>query len=93
MDDACTWYEDQRQGLGSEFLQAVDQVIAAVVEGPMQYRVLVLDSTKPACAGSPTGFSLGYCLTKSWSSDVFTQAETHDNGASVATDLPLCTNQ
>ncbi len=44
MDDAYAWYEAQKPGLGEEFLQAVDDVIATVVESPMRYRVLVLDT-------------------------------------------------
>lgn len=44
MDDAYAWYEAQRSGLGDEFLRAVDHVIATVVESPLRYRVLVLDT-------------------------------------------------
>lgn len=44
MDDAFAWYESQRAGLGGEFLAAVDVALAAVLESPMRYRVLVLDT-------------------------------------------------
>jgi plasmid stabilization system protein ParE len=44
MEDAYAWYESQRTGLGEEFLKAVDQVMAAVAEHPMRFRVLVLDT-------------------------------------------------
>ncbi len=44
MDDAYAWYELQRSGLGEEFLKAVDHVMTTVVESPLRYRVLVLDT-------------------------------------------------
>ena len=44
MDDAYAWYETQKPGLGEDFLQAVDDVMASLVESPMRYRVLVLDT-------------------------------------------------
>lgn len=43
MDDAYVWYESKKPGLGEEFLEAVDDVIATAVEHPMRYRVVVLD--------------------------------------------------
>ena len=44
MDDAYAWYESQRSGLGDEFLTAVDEVMSTLVESPMRFRVLVLDT-------------------------------------------------
>lgn len=34
LDDAAVWYEDQRAGLGSEFLQAVDAALRLVEQWP-----------------------------------------------------------
>ena len=44
MGDAYDWYEAQRAGLGDEFLAAVDDAIAVIMDNPLRYRVLVLDT-------------------------------------------------
>ncbi|MBK8975271.1 MAG: type II toxin-antitoxin system RelE/ParE family toxin [Planctomycetes bacterium] len=44
MSDAYAWYEAQRVGLGDEFLAAVDDVFSTILETPMRFRVLVLDT-------------------------------------------------
>lgn len=36
--EAADWYEAQRPGLGREFLHLVNQVIARIAEGPLQFR-------------------------------------------------------
>ena len=37
MQDAAQWYEHQNQGLGSEYLRAVENSIAAISRNPQQY--------------------------------------------------------
>lgn len=37
LDLAFRWYEDQKLGLGSEFLAAVDELLDSLVENPRQY--------------------------------------------------------
>jgi toxin ParE1/3/4 len=34
---AATWYDDQRAGLGDEFLSAIDEVLERVAVAPLSY--------------------------------------------------------
>jgi hypothetical protein len=34
---AAAWYEDQRRGLGDEFLEAIDEVLDRVAAAPLSY--------------------------------------------------------
>ena len=34
IEDAITWYEQQRSGLGTEFLEAVNLALGAIAENP-----------------------------------------------------------
>ena len=34
IEDATTWYEQQRSGLGTEFLEAVNLALSAIAENP-----------------------------------------------------------
>jgi hypothetical protein len=36
------WYDSQRQGLGAEFRESVDRVIARIADRPLVYVVVVL---------------------------------------------------
>jgi plasmid stabilization system protein ParE len=40
VDTAYEWYEEQRAGLGEEFLAAVDAAVASIVEYPEAYPVV-----------------------------------------------------
>jgi plasmid stabilization system protein ParE len=40
MDAAFGWYENQRQGLGSEYLRAVDAAFAAIARQPGLFRAV-----------------------------------------------------
>jgi plasmid stabilization system protein ParE len=40
IDDAFLWYEDQRPGLGQEFLAAAQAVIDAIAKHPLRYPVI-----------------------------------------------------
>jgi hypothetical protein len=44
LDEAFAWYEAERAGLGDEFLAAVEQLLAVVVEHPLRYRILLRDT-------------------------------------------------
>lgn len=37
IQEAFRWYEEQRQGLGAEFLQAARETLSAVEEAPERY--------------------------------------------------------
>jgi hypothetical protein len=36
--EAASWYEDQRLGLGQDFLRNVDQIVSAIAENPFRFR-------------------------------------------------------
>ena len=38
--DAAEWYEGQREGLGSDFLDAVDAAVVTIVEAPDRWVIL-----------------------------------------------------
>jgi plasmid stabilization system protein ParE len=38
--EAQSWYDDQRPGLGTEFREAVDQLLARLAETPLIYPVV-----------------------------------------------------
>ncbi len=40
MDEAYRWYENQRRGLGEEFLLAVQNAVDSVLENPKMYPVV-----------------------------------------------------
>ena len=40
IDEAFEWYENRREGLGREFLEAVDAGIASVNSNPVMYQVV-----------------------------------------------------
>jgi len=40
---AVRWYEDQRAGLGAEFLGAVDAALAQIAEAPARYPVWMVN--------------------------------------------------
>jgi plasmid stabilization system protein ParE len=40
VDDACAWYERQREGLGEEFLAEVEEVLNRVQQNPEAHAVI-----------------------------------------------------
>lgn len=40
IEDAFTWYEQQRPGLGSEFIRAVDVAISSIGSNPLAYPLI-----------------------------------------------------
>jgi plasmid stabilization system protein ParE len=46
VDEAYLWYENQRQGLGEEFLFAVQNAVDSVLENPEMYPVVRRDTRR-----------------------------------------------
>jgi plasmid stabilization system protein ParE len=44
VEDAFVWYEQQRPGLGSEFLKVLDEGLASIRRGPQLHRVVHRDT-------------------------------------------------
>jgi len=42
-EDAAIWYENQRPGLGEEFVLEVEQILAGAVAAPMRFPVVAQD--------------------------------------------------
>ena len=43
IDAAYRWYEKKREGLGSEFLEAVDKMVNAIAENPERFPTIRKD--------------------------------------------------
>ena len=50
---AATWYDDQRPGLGDEFLSAVDEVLERVAAAPLSYPRGTPRAGRAPCRTSP----------------------------------------
>lgn len=46
LEDVFLWYEEQRPGLGNEFLLAVEQLMGAMLETPRRYRIVHRDTRR-----------------------------------------------
>ena len=57
VEDAYRWYEDQRAGLGDEFLAAVSSVIESLVTYPERFPVVHRQTRRVNCVVSHTAFS------------------------------------
>jgi plasmid stabilization system protein ParE len=55
LEEAFLWYEAQRPGLGSEFLDAVEQAFRGVLENPRRYRVAYRDTRRAHVRRFPYG--------------------------------------
>ncbi|MGL6075217.1 MAG: type II toxin-antitoxin system RelE/ParE family toxin [Fimbriiglobus sp.] len=55
-DEAFDWYNAQRPGLGSEFVEAVQSVLASISRSPFQHAVVIEDIRKAVVQRFP------YCL-------------------------------
>jgi toxin ParE1/3/4 len=38
--EAFTWYEEQKQGLGDEFLKSLDNAYQSIIQNPSTYRII-----------------------------------------------------
>ncbi|MBI3391934.1 MAG: type II toxin-antitoxin system RelE/ParE family toxin [Nitrospirae bacterium] len=45
-EEAITWYDGQRQGLGEEFLREIDEVILRAAEKPERFPFILSDVRK-----------------------------------------------
>jgi plasmid stabilization system protein ParE len=55
VEEACRWYEQQRSGLGGEFLLSLDATLRAIGEQPEQYPVLHRATRRALLARFPYG--------------------------------------
>jgi plasmid stabilization system protein ParE len=62
VDEAYLWYENQRQGLGEEFLLAVQNAVDSILENPKMYPVVRRDTRRILLNRFP--YSLLYRLIK-----------------------------
>ena len=58
MEEAYQWYESQREGLGEEFLHAVQAAVDSVLENPKMYPVVRRDTRRALLHRFP--YSLHY---------------------------------
>jgi plasmid stabilization system protein ParE len=43
IETAYRWYENEREGLGSEFLEAVEKIVKGIAENPERFSVIRRD--------------------------------------------------
>ena len=55
IEDAVSWYEQQRPGLGVEFLEAVDHVLRAIVDNPRLAPVVQRNTRRRLLSRFPYG--------------------------------------
>jgi plasmid stabilization system protein ParE len=53
--DASLWYEDQRPGLGAEFLDAVENIVHRIADAPLQFPVVYRDQRRGLTRRFPYG--------------------------------------
>lgn len=51
--EAREWYETRRSGLGTEFAQAVDEIISRIVENPLSYQRAYKDTRRAVLSRFP----------------------------------------
>jgi plasmid stabilization system protein ParE len=44
--DAADWYEAQREGLGAEFIESVDECVGRIGANPLAYRIVFADNRR-----------------------------------------------
>jgi len=55
IEDAFVWYEEQRSGLGSEFLKAVDDALIAIQRAPQLHSVIHRNARRALLRRFPYG--------------------------------------
>jgi toxin ParE1/3/4 len=58
LEDAIEWYDEQRQGLGDEFLRCVEEAISKASQSPLSYAVAFQDVRRIAVRRFP--YSVDY---------------------------------
>ena len=64
LEEAAQWYEAQRSGLGSEFLEEVQTALDAIVENPEQFPVLYRNTRRALVRRFPYGIYFRSTLTR-----------------------------
>jgi toxin ParE1/3/4 len=55
IETAYRWYEKERSGLGSEFLEAVDKIVKTIAENPERFPVIRRDARRALLRRFPYG--------------------------------------
>ena len=55
IETAYRWYEKERSGLGSEFLEAVDKIVKMIAENPKRFPVIRRDVRRALLRRFPYG--------------------------------------
>jgi toxin ParE1/3/4 len=55
IEDAFLWYEQQRPGLGAEFLQVVDRTLSAIATNPLIHATIHRDTRRALLRRFPYG--------------------------------------
>lgn len=73
LDIAATieWYEEERAGLGQEFLDELRATYDRLADAPLQYQQLGQESGALFCAASPMRCTSSSGVMWSWSSQCF----------------------
>lgn len=53
--EAASWYEREREGLGSAFLARLDRVFARIESGPLQFSLVMADVRRALLGRFPFG--------------------------------------
>jgi plasmid stabilization system protein ParE len=53
--EAADWYEEQRTGLGKDFLRSFDQTISSIAQNPFRYRKLHGETRRASMPRFPYG--------------------------------------
>jgi len=59
IETAYRWYEKEREGSGSEFLEAVDKMVKAIAENPEQFPSVRKDIRRAVLRRGQTGKGFG----------------------------------
>jgi hypothetical protein len=53
--DAAAWYEEQRQGLGRQFLEETQVLLSSISENPLAYSLYIGQCDEHCCVDSRLG--------------------------------------
>jgi plasmid stabilization system protein ParE len=84
VEDAYRWYEDQRAGLGDEFLAAVNTIIESLVAYPERFPVVYRQTRRVNLHRFRTAFSTELLTIRSLSWLACMDGATPDGGNLVA---------
>ena len=55
LDEAASWYEDRRNGLGTEFLDAVARILTGISANPQRFPILYRNTHRALLSRFPYG--------------------------------------